>query len=119
MVYCIQPYEYQGMLVFDDLRVDLVKEPFVQGTPEILYGLCAEVGIPTPHLGFKLHFSASPFEGYQAIANRLKLENGGAWYHLGEHQGWLCPMLFRYFKFAPDKIYFKVEPVHNSEMNYF
>ena len=114
MVYCIQPYEYQGMLVFDDSNVDLVKEPFVQGTPEILYGLCEEMGIPTPNLGFNLRFSALPFEGHQAVGQRMRLENGGAWYAIGNRQGWLCPMLYRYFKFAPDQIYFKVEPLKGA-----
>ncbi len=34
--YSIRPYRYQNQWVFDDPRVDRVKEPFVMGIPEII-----------------------------------------------------------------------------------
>ncbi len=32
----ILPYRYEGMWVFDDPRVGLVREPFVSGIPEMI-----------------------------------------------------------------------------------
>ena len=32
----IFPYQYEGTWVFDDSAVDLVKEPFVFGVPEMI-----------------------------------------------------------------------------------
>lgn len=113
-IFEIQPYDYHGALVFDDPTVDLVREPFVEGTPEILYGLCESMGIENPKLGFSLKFSESPFEGTQAIARKLRLENGGAWYAFGSQEGWLCPMLYRYYQVAPDQIYFRVDPLRDG-----
>ena len=110
-VFEIFPYDHQGMLVFDDASVNLEKEPFVQGTPEILYSLCALVNVENPKLGFSLKFSDEKFDGFQAVALKVALENGGCTYQFGDATGWLCPMLYKYFVEAPEKIYFKVGPL--------
>ena len=107
-VFEIFPYDHHGMLVFDDVSVELVKEPFVEGTPEILYALCKQVGVQNPQKGFSLKFSEGEFDGFQAVAEKVALENGGCTYKLGEASGWLCPMLYKYFNEAPDRIFFKV-----------
>ena len=107
----IAPYwlEEAGTWVFDDEAKDLTQEPFVQGIPQMIDGLVAE--IPNAATGFRLLFSASPFPGYQKKLTRLRPEFGGWWYasEEPEAEGWLCPALLRYFHKAPKAIYVKAE----------
>ena len=49
--------------VFDDEAADLVQEPFVEGIPEMIDDLVAD--IPNARQGFRLLFSVAPFPGYQ------------------------------------------------------
>jgi hypothetical protein len=106
----IYPYLHNGMWVFDDDSVGLVREPFVSGIPEMINKLVA----PIPHAenGFRLIFSARPFPGYSTKVIRRREEYGGSWYYSEEYnaEGWLCPALFKYFPEAPDEIYVKAEP---------
>jgi hypothetical protein len=107
----IAPYwlEAAGTWVFDDPAVGLNQEPFVEGVPEMIDYLVAD--IPEARNGFRLLFSASPFPGYQRTLTRLREEFGGWWYACDEPptEGWLCPALFRYFDEAPEEIYVKAE----------
>jgi len=105
----IRPYNWCGLLVFDDPDVGLDKEPFVAGVPEILYDLCHAVGIKSPKNGFKLLFSDEEFAGYHIKAIRLYEENGGWWYKVKGENGWLCPAMFQYFTEAPEHIFIKVD----------
>lgn len=54
----IFPYRYQGTWVFDDERVGLVQEPFIEGMPEMIDIFVQD--IPNAAQGFKLLFSATP-----------------------------------------------------------
>jgi len=113
----IAPYRYEGMWVFDDLRVGLDKEPFVSGADTIIDILVA--GIPNADKGFRLLFSAEPFPGYTSKIEWRRPEYGGNWYFapaLGK-EGWLCPALFKYFDKAPAEIYLKVEPKAESDQS--
>jgi hypothetical protein len=58
---------------------------------------------------FIIYFSSVPFPDYQCLFSRGDEEAGGYWYHFGNRKGWLCPVLFRYFSKAPQKIYVKAE----------
>jgi hypothetical protein len=111
MVLC--PYLHQGMWVFDDDSVGLVREPFVAGVPSILEALLRKEGIEHPETGFRLIFSAIPFPGHQLCGQRLREEGGGNWYGVktpdGPVEGWLCPALFKYFETAPNDLYIRVE----------
>ncbi len=110
-IMAIAPYwlEETGMWVFDDPRVDLVQEPFVNGVPEMIDHLVAD--IPDAKKGFRLVFSASPFPGYQRRLTRQREEMGGHWYASDDPpmEGWLCPALLRYFDEAPPEVYVKAE----------
>ena len=55
----IVPYKFEGMWVFDDPVVNLVREPFVAGIDQIIDRLVAP--IPDVEQGFRLLFSATPF----------------------------------------------------------
>lgn len=107
----IQPYRHAGTWVFDDAAKGLDKEPFVCGIPAIIDAVVR--GIPDSHRGFRLLFSAKPFPGSMVKLAWRRVENGGNWYWSEQHQheGWLCPALFRYFDIAPPELYAKAEPV--------
>jgi hypothetical protein len=109
----IVPYwlERAGTWVFDDPYQGLTQEPFVQGVPEMIDNLVAD--LPEARRGFRLLFSASPFPGYQRELVRSREEYGGWWYSTKEPPmtGWFCPALFRYFDQAPRQLFVKAEPL--------
>lgn len=107
----IFPHREQYTWVFDDEKVGLVREPFVQGVPEMIDALVAD--IPNAETGFRLLFSATPFPGYQAEMVLLREEYGGNWYRWESKnmEGWLCPAMFKYFTQAPPKLYCQAEQI--------
>lgn len=109
-MYVLYPYWHGDTWVFDDEAVDLHKEPFVFGVPEMLDELVA--GIPDARGGFRLTFSTNPFPGYQRVAVWKREEHDGNWYSFEgqEHEGWLCPAMFKYLDVAPEKLYVRADP---------
>jgi len=59
----IKPYKWEGLWVFDDPRVDLVREPFVAGADTMIDIALQEKGIENADSGFLLVFSATRFPG--------------------------------------------------------
>ncbi len=108
----IQPYWSDDLAtwVFDDPAVGLEREPFVNGAEKVLDLLTQD--FPDARDGFRLIFSDSPFAGFQRSFTLMGEENGGRWYSLDNStmEGWLCPMLFKYFTEAPARLYAKAEP---------
>lgn len=81
------------------------------GITEMIDRLVA--GIPNADHGFRLHFSAFPFEGHQTLLNWVRADPvEGHWYRLdrGDDEGWLCPAMFCFFAEPPAKIYVRAEP---------
>jgi hypothetical protein len=105
----IRPYRHDGMWVFDDPAVGLVREPFVSGIPEMIDLLVRD--IPGAERGFRMLFSAGPFPGAVASMEWVREDLGGNWYRWDERQmeGWLCPALFKYFDRAPRRLYVRAE----------
>lgn len=98
------------MWVFDDARVGLTQEPFVEGADAIIDALAAS--IPNAEAGFRIVLSAQEFPHWQHKLEWLRTESSGNVYRcaaLGT-EGWLCPALFKYFMNAPREIYFRAEP---------
>ena len=93
----IAPYKYEGMWVFDDAAVGLVREPFVAGIDTMIDRLVA--AIPDANKGFRLVFSEAPFPGHTTQLDWRREESGGNWYFCPRFgiEGWLCPALFKYF----------------------
>jgi len=106
----IKPYWYEGTWVFDDPAVDLEREPFVAGVPELIDELVAD--IPAARQGFRMTFAAGPFPGYQRRLHWLRPEFGGHWYRSDEleMEGWLCPALFKYFEEPPPELFVRADP---------
>lgn len=109
-LFVIAPYKYEGLWVFDDPRVGLVREPFIAGIDTMIDKIVAD--IPHAEQGFRALFSVAPFPGYTEKLEWRREESGGNWYY-NDHfkmEGWLCPALLKYFPAAPKTIYVKVEP---------
>lgn len=107
----IQPYFAHGTWVFDDSATGLKAEPFVNGVPEMIERLVAD--IPGARAGFRLTFSAREFPGFELRLERGEAHSGGYYYTAPAtgQRGWLCPALFKYFHDAPAAIYVSAEPI--------
>lgn len=117
----IYPYVNNGLWVFDDPSVGLVKEPFIAGIDTMLDELTA--GIKDAQNGFRLVFSAGPFPDYTMQLNWVEEDKPitkalasqgftrGNWYVNPETgmEGWLCPALLKYFDKAPKQLFVKLE----------
>lgn len=108
-------YKHEGSWVFDDARFGLEREPFVLGIDQMIDRLVA--ALPDPEKGFRLIFSPRPFPGYGAKLERRRDDSGGVWYFSPTFgiEGWLCPVLFRYFETAPSELYARAEPLPSSD----
>ena len=108
-IFVIAPYKWEGMWVFDDPRVGLLREPFVSGADVMMDKLVAN--LPDAEKGFRLLFSPKPFPGHTSKLEWRREEYGGNWYYSPQFdmEGWLCPALFKYFPQAPGEIYVKAE----------
>ncbi|MGL6340422.1 MAG: DUF6717 family protein [Waterburya sp.] len=113
-IYIIKPYKFNNTWVFDDSELELIREPFVAGTPEMIDTLVESVD--NSDEGFKLLFSIQPFPGYQAELTWIREEYEGNWYSWQSKniEGWLCPALLLYFSEAPQQIYCKAESISTS-----
>ena len=109
-LFVIEPYQWNGIWVFDDPRVGLQQEPFVSGMPEIIDRAVQD--IPDAARGFVLIFSANPFPGAAVELEWVREEMGGNWYKWTKtgQEGWLCPALFKYFDKAPARLYAQAKP---------
>ena len=107
----ISPYWYEGTWVFDDDSLDLEREPFIGGVPEMIDELVDE--IPNAENGFRLYFSHAEFPEYQARIDWIKADMDGNWYRWKEKEleGWLCPALLKYYPKPPSSIYVRAEPI--------
>jgi hypothetical protein len=116
-IYMIKPYRWNGLWVFDDPAVELDKEPFVGGMPELIEDATARAGIRHPEKGFLALFSATPFPGAAIRLEWVREEMGGNVYRWAEvgKEGWLCPALFRYFQTAPSTLFVQVQAVPDDE----
>jgi hypothetical protein len=105
----IAPYKYEGMWVFDDPAVGLVREPFVAGIDKMIDRLVES--IPEAANGFRMLFSPTPFPGHTFRLEWRREEYGGNWYYSPQFdmEGWLCPALFKYFDTAPAALYARAE----------
>ena len=105
----LKPYRHAGSWVFDDMRLGLVKEPFIAGIPEMIDKMVEDV--PNADQGFRLIFSANPFPNSEAKLVWTKEQNGGNWYYCEQYdiEGWLCPAMYKYYGEAPKELYAKAE----------
>jgi hypothetical protein len=108
-IFVIKPYKWEGLWVFDDPAVGLVKEPFVGGADTMID--VATTHIPDANQGFLAIFSAGYFPDAQIVLEWVKENGSGNVYRWPERamEGWLCPALLRYFSEAPKKLFIQVK----------
>jgi hypothetical protein len=108
-IFVIKPYKWEGLWVFDDANVGLVKEPFVAGADTIID--VATAHLPNAAKGFLAVFSGNFFPTAQVVLEWAREEGGGNVYRWMEKdmEGWLCPALLRYFSEPPAKLYIQVK----------
>jgi hypothetical protein len=108
-IFAIKPYKWEGLWVFDDPNVGLVKEPFVGGADTMID--VATAHLPNAAKGFVAVFSAGYFPDTQIVLERVREEGGGNVYRWQEKgmEGWLCPALLRYFDEPPAKLFIQVK----------
>jgi len=108
-IFVKKPYKWEGMWVFDDPSVGLVKEPFVGGADTMIDRATAL--IPGANQGFLAVFSSGYFPDAQIILEWVREEGGGNVYRWKEKEmeGWLCAALLRYFTDPPEKLYIQVK----------
>ena len=109
----IAPYwdEETATWVFDEPRLELVKEPFIAGVPEMIDELVRE--IPGARNGFRLIFSHAEFPGWQERIDWIRSGMDGNWYRWErrEMEGWLCPALLKFYTQPPRAIFVRAEPL--------
>jgi len=110
-IFVIKPYRWQGMWVFDDPAVGLIREPFVGGADTIID--VATSDIPNAEQGFLAVFSAIYFPGSQIALDWVRQDGSGNVYRWEEKgmEGWLCPALLKYIDPPPERLYVQVKPV--------
>lgn len=101
-IFSISVYRHQGLWVFDDERVGLVKEPFVSGADTLIDELAkgaeritiifSAIGFP----GNKLYIDTTKEHAISGTNYECKSMN---------HKLWLCPALNLYYPVLPDRIY--------------
>ena len=104
----ISPYWYQGVWVFDDVRVGLDHEPFVMGASEVISRMVKDQSLKSPKKGFNLFFSSNPLPEFHVLLIRDKKWSvtEGTWYTTEKNERlWLYPSLFHYFNNAPTKMW--------------
>ena len=109
-ILAIHPYKSDGVWVFDDESVGLLREPFLAGADVIIDRRVADFADADE--GFTLFFSDCSFPGHNARFEWLREEDGGNWYFDAENdlEGWLCPALFKYFEQAPQTLFIQFKP---------
>ena len=106
----IKPYKWEGLWVFDDPAVGLIREPFVGGADTMID--VATRQIPNADRGFLAVFSADAFPDAQIVLDWIREDGSGnvyAWKDKGM-EGWLCPALLKYFDRAPARLYVQLKP---------
>ncbi|MCS6852328.1 MAG: hypothetical protein NZ700_14280 [Gemmataceae bacterium] len=123
-LFVIRPYLWNDLWVFDDEQPPrarrngqsgpIIREPFVSGIDDMLDRVTRH--LPDPRRCLVI-FSAEPFPGADVVLEWVRGdqtdERGeGNWYRWPETgmEGWLCPVLFRYFESAPERIFIQIRP---------
>ena len=109
-IFVIKPYKWEGMWVFDDANVGLVKEPFVGGADTMID--VATAHIPSAEAGFVAVFSANYFPNSQIVLEWARVDGGGNVYCWREKEMEGLAVsggVLRYFSEPPAKLYIQVK----------
>lgn len=108
-IHAVHLYKLGTAWVFDDPEKGITKEALVMGIDDMITQLAKQQHIKHASVGMILRFSEDPFREQQLHLEWLCKDESmqGNWYHCPEldHQGWLCPVLYRYYDVAPQRLY--------------
>ncbi len=118
----VSPYYLNGLWVFDDPNIDLVKEPFVAGADDLINYVLSKNGIlaRAKEIGFNFIVSDNEFPGANVgLLLFTKFGFGGTFYETDTkskyaefrnkenmNEVWLCPALNLYYPESPNRLYF-------------
>jgi hypothetical protein len=122
----IEPYKEGTVWYFDDPRVGVKHEPFVGDINRMIDRMVKDAKLVRPEAGFHAMFSDRQFPGAMMVMRKIKAPGsrpygesddfGGAWYKAYGMEGWLCPVLNRYFQSPPSTIYARAEAIPNRSL---
>jgi hypothetical protein len=118
----VSPYYLNGLWVFDDPNIGLVKEPFVAGADDLIEFVLDKNNLleEAKKNGFNFIVSNHEFPGANVgLLLFTKFGYGGTFYEVhenskyntfknkeGNNDVWLCPALNLYYSDSPNKLYF-------------
>lgn len=113
-IHVINPYKLGKFWVFDEPRLNLYKELFVESATKTIDRLVhiLKLNKRKAEKGMSMIFSAHPFPDAKAKLTLLPKESNefGSWYLWKEQnlKCWLCPALFLWYPSAPENLYFNI-----------
>jgi hypothetical protein len=102
-------YKDNGVWMFDDPEKGIEREPFVDGSTELIDFILKEFNLfQGSHRGIDLKFSLHQEEDDMVKVNKIK-DMGDDWasYEYKNMTGSLCPVTLQYFAKHPDHFYVK------------
>jgi hypothetical protein len=102
-------YKDNGVWMFDDPEKGIEREPFVDGSTELIDFILKEFNLfQGSHRGIDLNFSLYQEEDDMVKVNKIK-DMGDDWasYEYKNMTGSLCPVTIQYFGKHPDHFYVK------------
>lgn len=124
-LFTMRVYRHEGMWVFDNPAVDLIKEPFVAGADtifdEIAYGYDKQFET-SDKIKIDIVFSSKEFPGWEHMCEHTGKQYDGNTYvmcattipTLKNHDLWLCPALLKYFSTPPRTLFMSVTQTTKS-----
>lgn len=113
MVQTLSLYWHQEAWCFDDEEKGVKAEPFVMGSSELITALADENDLNSGEKkNLTLRFSDTFFEGAQMRLDWVRYQEKK--WNLYESkafdmEGWLCPVLYKYFDLPPERLFVQVE----------
>ena len=111
----IRPYRWNGLWVFDDERIGLVRVPFAEGDLTLIDEALAGKGLAGDN-SFLMLFSAAPFGGAELKLDWVRREKMGGVYALNGREAWLSPAFLLHFEAPPPNIHVKIMPLRQQRI---
>lgn len=111
----VRLYKIGNTWGFDDPYLNLIFEPFVFGSSELIQYLLDNKAKIKNKTTPTMIGSTKPLEGAIGLLRLKKEEDGGVWYTYYDTEqdvlmeNWFCPWFHAFFKPVPEKIYIKFE----------
>lgn len=97
----ISMYKQGDIWYFSDDGMGILHEPFVCGMSEMIDDMLGSLSLRTA----RASFCSQPRILPSFVLLKLWEREGGCWYAGQGMKGWFCPVLYRYFRKAPERLY--------------